>query len=140
MKNYEGAIESYSEVLRLTQSSHHGDTLLLRGDVREGAGDYQGALEDYTEALRLDPSYVGAFLLRGQVREKLEDYSGALADYEEVLRLDPTNTEANGRVEDVPENARDSSSSLPMVLYIGCPHLILGQAPESRHSALAQCV
>jgi tetratricopeptide (TPR) repeat protein len=82
----DGAIEDYSEVIRLEPDS---GAFTSRGDNREKKGDLDGAMEDYNQAIRIKPDDARAFSSRAYLRQKRGDSDGAFEDYSEAIRLKP---------------------------------------------------
>ena len=92
LKDYQGAIQDYSESLRI--NPNNPKAYINRGHARSELKDYKGASKDFTESLRLNIDHTEAYLSRGHARTKLQDYIGAIEDYTEFLRIDPTNAKA----------------------------------------------
>jgi len=87
IKDYDGAIASYSHAIRLNPKSalaYH-----WRGYVKQRKNDLIGALADYDEAIRLNPQDTDAYNNRGTARDHKGNLSGAIADYTEAIRLNP---------------------------------------------------
>jgi len=90
--DYSGAIEDFSEAIRL--SPNEPDIYTNRGLARASQGDFQGAIADYNKAIRINPNYASGYLRRGIVYGTLKEYEKAISDYEQALRIDPTMGEA----------------------------------------------
>ncbi|HNW68885.1 MAG TPA: tetratricopeptide repeat protein [Bacteroidales bacterium] len=79
IKDYNGAIEKYNMVLRL--SPNDADALVLRGQARYMLMQYKDALEDFNKAIALQPEYAEAYDLRGLCKAELGDNPGACEDW-----------------------------------------------------------
>jgi tetratricopeptide (TPR) repeat protein len=79
LKDYNGAIEKYNMVLRL--SPNDADALVLRGQAKYMLMQYKDALEDFNNAIALQPEYAEAYDLRGLCKAELGDNNGACEDW-----------------------------------------------------------
>jgi serine/threonine protein kinase/Tfp pilus assembly protein PilF len=80
-----GAVDNYSQVLRLSPNST--EAYFGRGDARGDLGDLQSGLEDLNQAIRINPKQVKSYGARALIRQKLGDRKGAKADYQTALKL-----------------------------------------------------
>jgi tetratricopeptide (TPR) repeat protein len=69
-------------------------TYLLRGIMRQEAGELQPAIDDFNQAIRLDPKSADSYLHRGIAWQELEQLDRALQDFSEAIRLAPKEAEA----------------------------------------------
>ena len=79
LKDYNGAIEKYNMVLRL--SPNDADALVLRGQAKYMLMQYKDALEDFNKAIALQSEYAEAYDLRGLCKSELGDKDGACEDW-----------------------------------------------------------
>jgi len=79
LKDYNGAIEKYNMVLRL--SPNDADALVLRGQSKYMLMQYKDALEDFNKAIALQSEYAEAYDLRGLCKAELGDKDGACEDW-----------------------------------------------------------
>ena len=82
---YERAIQSYNEVIRL--DSENAKTYNKRGVVRANLGQYERAIQSYDEAIRLDPEYATAYYNRGNAFEALGNSIKAEQDLAKAKEL-----------------------------------------------------
>ena len=92
-KDYDGAIKSFSECLRLKP-----DAIACRA-FRGGAyglkGDMAASRADFEKALAMDPASHGAiYFMRGMMHAQLGMKNEAVSDFQAVLRFDPNNAQA----------------------------------------------
>ena len=91
-KSYYGAIQTFSEVIRLTPDSplpyyNRGMAYFYHGQ------NYDKAIRDLTTAIRLKPKFDKAYRLRGLVRAEKGDWAGLRDDCTEAIRLNSTDDE-----------------------------------------------
>jgi tetratricopeptide (TPR) repeat protein len=92
-KEYQGAIASYSEIIRLDPNNINA--FEARGNTRFDLTDYLGAFADYDRVIRLyypdqfytEYSMSRNYKNRGNARFALKDFQGAIVDYSESIRL-----------------------------------------------------
>ncbi len=106
--DYEGAIENFSQALRLNPNDakayvNRGNTYY---EIAQHSGDpdrnYKGAISDFNHALRLNPQEAEAYVKRGMVRYEIAQYSkepdrgykAAISDLNAALRLNPDDAKA----------------------------------------------
>lgn len=100
-KDYDKAIENYTEALRLEPGYVCGYT--WRGEAYHRKGDYENAVRDFTEAINrggLDSYYHG---WRGDSYRAWGQLDKAKEDFETVLRLDPENKKAREALREMAE-------------------------------------
>lgn len=82
--DYEGAIEKFSQALRLNpqDSQAYVNRGNARHEIAQLSGDpdsfYKAAIEDFNQALRISPGEAQAYLSRGIVRYEIAQYSKTL--------------------------------------------------------------
>lgn len=86
-KDYEGAIASFTQVLRLTPQ--YDMAYFNRANAQKQLGKYQAAIDDYSKALETNPTFTYLYYYRGNLREKLGDIKGAIADYNQAIASYP---------------------------------------------------
>src|SRR5687768_16271851 len=77
--DYEGAIASFTEAIRLDPNSFAAYT--LRGTTKLKKSDFEGSISDLTKAIELNPQLIEAYLNRGLARDKKGDLDGAFSDF-----------------------------------------------------------
>jgi regulator of sirC expression with transglutaminase-like and TPR domain len=91
-KSYYGAIQTFSEIIRLTPESPY--PYYNRGTAHFYHGqNYDKAIRDLTTAIRLKPKFDKAFRMRGLVRAENGDWEGLRDDSTEAIRLNSTDAE-----------------------------------------------
>jgi len=88
MGDIEGAIDDYSESLRIDSGASQTGVFFSRASARSESGDEDGAIADWSEVVRLEPEWTEAWCCRGTAKLGLGDPQGAAADADEALRLD----------------------------------------------------
>ena len=91
-KDYDKAIEDYSEAIKLD-----GSSALLHislGIAFHAKKDLEKAIENYTEAIKLDPKYARAYFNRGLAYQDKQDFAHAIEDYSEAIRHQPSYADA----------------------------------------------
>jgi len=86
-KDYDNAIASYSEAIRLTQDN--AIYYILRGIVYATKKDYDTAILDYNEAIRQNPNNEEAYFARGDAYLDKSDAGRAIVDYSKSIQLKP---------------------------------------------------
>lgn len=91
-ENYYGAIQTFSEISRLTPESpypyyNRGISHFYRGH------ELDKAIRDLTTAIRLNPKLGKAYRMRGLVRAEQGDWAGLRDDCTHAIRLDPDDDE-----------------------------------------------
>lgn len=83
----QGAVEDYSEVLRIDPDDDvaYNNRALALYDL----GDRQGAIDDFGLAVQHNPENFIAYTNRGFVRSELGDKLGAIEDYTDAIQLNP---------------------------------------------------
>ncbi|MFA5859364.1 MAG: tetratricopeptide repeat protein [Elusimicrobiota bacterium] len=87
MKEYERAIEDYTQVLELEDKNVSAYT--NRGNARFLMNKYDEAIQDYDHALVLSPGNAAAYTNRGNAYCKLQQYSIAVENYRKAIELEP---------------------------------------------------
>jgi tetratricopeptide (TPR) repeat protein len=70
------------------------DAYVLRGILRQEAGDLRLAIDDFNQAIRLKPQAADNYLHRGIVWQELEDFDKAIRDFSSAIKLAPDEAEA----------------------------------------------
>jgi tetratricopeptide (TPR) repeat protein len=86
-KDYKGAIEDYTQVIRLNPSND--DAYFSRGTAHIKLKNYQQAIADFTQVLRIAPNDAEAYFRRGNAHSALKEDQKAIEDYTQVIRLNP---------------------------------------------------
>jgi tetratricopeptide (TPR) repeat protein len=91
-KSYYGAIQTFSEIIRLTPESpypyyNRGTAYFYHGQ------NYDKAIRDLTTVIRLKPKFDKAYRMRGLVRAEKGDWAGLRDDCNEAIRLNFTDAE-----------------------------------------------
>lgn len=92
-KDYEGAVASFTEVLR--QNPNVYEAYLNRAEARVEIKDFEGALADYDQAIKINPNVVESYVKRGDLNSSQGNQQAAIDDYTQALRLDPKNGQAH---------------------------------------------
>ena len=91
-QSYYGAIQTFSEIIRLTPNSPY--PYFNRGMAHFYHGqNYDKAIRDLTTAIRLKPKFDKAYQMRGLVRAEKGDWEGLRDDATEAIRLNSTDSE-----------------------------------------------
>ena len=88
-KDYDGAIRSYSECIKLDpkeSACYHN-----RGSAYRNKGDFDAAIADLTQAIKLKPGSESAYILRALAYNGKKEYEMSIADYEAALKINPDN-------------------------------------------------
>jgi len=94
--NYIGAVEEFSEAIRL--DPNFAEAFYYRGIAHSRLNtDYINAINDINEAIRLNPNLAdrGAFFYRGRAYELAGDYESAIADFIEAQKRISNNISIN---------------------------------------------
>jgi tetratricopeptide (TPR) repeat protein len=108
--DYQKAIESFSEKIRLDPNSSVG--YYGRAIANNNLEQYQQSVDDYDQALRLDPNQENAsyYLPRGIALLGLKQYQRAIEDFDNAIQLNPKDANAyywRGRTyKELKQNAR----------------------------------
>jgi tetratricopeptide (TPR) repeat protein len=95
LKDYDTAIERYSEALRENIGDYQRAFIHLnRGTAHNSKWRYDEAIADFTEALRLNGKLSDAYAGRGWGYLRKNEMDRALADLSEAIRLDPNSQSA----------------------------------------------
>ena len=89
-KDFEGAIRSYTECIRLAPQA--GGCFTNRGNAYARSNKRELAIADYTEAIKLGAKAIH-YTNRGNAYLALTKYDLAAADYSEAIKLEPKNPE-----------------------------------------------
>lgn len=89
LRDFKGADGDLTRALALQPGDHR--LLVLRGQVRIGAGDLDAAQADFDRAIALVPAAIDGYLGRSNVRENRGDWEGARADLDTAVELEPRN-------------------------------------------------
>jgi len=87
--NCKGALESYSEAIRLNPD--YPQSYNNKAFTYMHMGEYDEALYELNMALSVNPNYINALMNRGDIyRDKLRNREAAIADYEKIISLSGT--------------------------------------------------
>lgn len=92
-KDYAGAIDAFTQVLRL--EPRNVGAFILRGRTRLALNNVPPAIDDCSDAVRVDPTDANARFCLGDAFMTKGDFSAARREYVEVLKLDPDNFNAH---------------------------------------------
>ena len=98
-KDYDGAIKSLSECLRLKPDA--GACLAFRGYAYGMKGNMSAANSDHEVAVKLTPNEPAIYFVRGMMLKELGNKAGAIAQFRNVLKLDPNNSQAKAALKDL---------------------------------------
>jgi tetratricopeptide (TPR) repeat protein len=84
-QDYQGAIESFSQVIQI--DPYDVEALYRRGLTYVRVGNFHGAAFDYSDALKIDTERLELYYARAFARLRLENFSGALTDIEKAIVL-----------------------------------------------------
>ena len=90
--NYDGAIEDYTEGLRLEPNDVYA--WLNRGNAWLRKSEHDKAINDYNDAIQLNPNFAAAWSGRGEAWYRKGEYDKAIGDFNETLRLSPSSSNA----------------------------------------------
>lgn len=91
-QSYYGAIQTFSEIIRLTPNSPY--PYFNRGTAYFYHGNsYDKAIRDLTTVIRLKPKFDKAYQMRGLVKAERGDWAGSRDDLTEAIRLKPNSDE-----------------------------------------------
>jgi tetratricopeptide (TPR) repeat protein len=85
--NTQGAIEDFSEAIRLNPKFVLAYIQRVNGFIKEG--DFQKAIADCEMAIQLEPDNPGGYERRGFIYTYQGAWTDAIADFSEVIRLQP---------------------------------------------------
>lgn len=85
--DYTGAIESYTQVLRLDPK--YVEAYCNRGLIKTLIGDTNGAITDFHQVLKLAPHHADAYNRLGNAHANIGQLNAALEDFNQAVRLDP---------------------------------------------------
>ena len=83
-ENYEGALNDYSESIKLQPSA---TTYYKRALTKEKMGDNSGAIYDLQRAVEIDTNHWESYYVLGRNRYYGEDYYGALSAFESYFKV-----------------------------------------------------
>ena len=94
LEDYEGAIEDYTEAIRLhpKEWGKRSDFFFNRANANTMLKRFEDAIDDYDEAIHLGSS--GAYFNKGNVLVILGRFSEALSCYDEIIKKEPENSGA----------------------------------------------
>lgn len=136
-KNYEGAVQLYTEALELSPDGPQSHVYYCnRAAAHCHLNNYIEAVEDCQASVALVPDYVKAFSRLGLANYFLERYEEAVEAYERALELEPDNkatktslTQAKNKITDLdrksaqPPSSSSSSSSRGTAAGGGAPDM-----------------
>ena len=91
-RNYERAVEHYTEALRLNPQLV--EAYNNRGNAHLKKGDYDRAIEDLNTAIQLNPNFSDAYNNRGITYKNEGDFDRAIEDYTKAIDLKPDYVDA----------------------------------------------
>jgi len=95
-KDYQKAIESYKEAIRIEPD--YADAYSLLGLAYTDLGDYQKAIESYKELVRIKPDYAEAHRSLGIAYGGIKDFQKAIESHKEAIRIKPDYADAHYRL------------------------------------------
>lgn len=98
-KDYDGAIRSFSECIRLNPSAD--GCYFNRGLANRNKQNYDGAIADFTQVIKLKPDNENAFINRGLAYNGKKNYEMVIADYEAALKINPNNEKVKAALDAV---------------------------------------
>ncbi|MBX7172468.1 MAG: tetratricopeptide repeat protein [Pyrinomonadaceae bacterium] len=96
-KDYDGAIKSFSECLRLKPDA--AACYSFRGFARGMKGDLASAKTDFEAAIKLEPNQAAHYFIRGMMYSELGKKDEAISDFRAALKLDPNNQQAKAALQ-----------------------------------------
>lgn len=96
-KDYDGAIKSFSECLRLKPDA--SACYAFRGYVLGIKGDPAAAKKDFEAAFKLEPNQAANYFIRGMMFTELGNKEEAVKDFRAVLKIDPNNQQAKSALQ-----------------------------------------
>jgi tetratricopeptide (TPR) repeat protein len=93
-KNYDDAIDAFSQLIKLIPNTAAADLFYLRGYAYEQKGDLEMAIADYTNACKINPHDPWPYYNRGKVYNRKGEYDKAIEDFSQALSLNPDFTSA----------------------------------------------
>lgn len=96
-KDYDGAIKSFSECLRLKPDA--SPCYSFRGFARGMKGDLASAQTDFEAAIKLEPNQAANYFIRGMMYSELGKKNEAISDFRAVLKLDPNHQQAKAALQ-----------------------------------------
>ena len=91
-RNYEKALEHYTEALRLNPQL--AGAYNNRGNVYNSMGEHDCAIRDFIKAIQLRPDFADAYNNRGNAYDKRGDSDRAIEDFTKAIQLKPDLVEA----------------------------------------------
>ena len=85
----DSAVENFSTYIELNPSDTSAYSYILRGKVRNAAGDYQGAISDYDLAIALKPIEEKYYYYRYLSNYKKGKYNQALKEINKAIEINP---------------------------------------------------
>ena len=119
-KNYQDAIKSYSEAIKLDESPVFFSN---RSAAYISVQDFDNGLKDAEYAIELDVNFKRAYSRLGVCHFSKGDYESALAAYEKGLELDPGNPTLLQGLEKVKERLESSEVQTRQSAPAGMPDL-----------------
>jgi len=92
-KDYQKAIESYKEAIRIKPD--YVEAYCNLGIAYKASGDNKNAIESYKEAIRLKPNYAEAYCNLGVAYGASGDSKKEIEAYKEAIRLKPNYVNAH---------------------------------------------
>ena len=91
-RNYEKALEHYTEALRLNPQL--AGAYNNRGNVYNSMGEHDCAIRDFIKAIQLRPDFADAYNNRGNVYNSMGEHDCAIEDFTKAIQLKPDLVEA----------------------------------------------
>ena len=91
-RNYEKAVEHYTEALRLYPQLV--EAYNNRGNIYNSRGEYDRAIAGFTKAIQLRPNYAEAYNNRGISYQETDEHGLAIVDFTKAIQLRPNYAEA----------------------------------------------
>ena len=90
-RNYEKAVEHYTEALRLNPQLT--EAYNNRGNIYDSRGEHDRAIADYNEAIALNPNHADTYHNRGLVYGEKGDFELAIEDFTKAIQLKPNDAD-----------------------------------------------
>ena len=108
-KDYQSAIDLYSEVLKI--EPNHVVTHSNLGTLFKELGNYQKAIECFEKITKIDPSYIRAYNNLGAIFQLLGEHQKSKKCFEKVIKIDPNHLSAHNNLGVIFQNLNEYSKA-----------------------------